>query len=63
MTVKEIAALITAPTEIMDTDGDGLSRVLYSIYSPSDIDNIPADIAIMEVQSIDHGREAIVLNI
>lgn len=61
--VKDIVNLITAPTEIMSRDDDGNPCILYSIYSPEDLDTVPANIAEMEIESIDHGREAIVINV
>ena len=63
MKVKDIASITVAPMEIVRYKDDGEPESIYSIYGPSDIKAMPAEIASLDVDSIDQGREAIIITV
>lgn len=63
MKVKDIASITVAPMEIVQYKDDGEPENIYSIYGPSDTNAMPAEIASLDVDSIDQGREAIIITV
>lgn len=61
MKVKDIAAITCAPMEIIRYNEDGEPENLHSIYGPCDMEAMPDEVAELIVDSVNHGREAIII--